>query len=122
MTDYTDPHRSLRLLQRLRELGFTDDDFARLHHSRDRRRATIRAHLRYCLVTTRFRTGGNNARLQQKLEQELARRLADEDPGPGNRSQIPYSVALLPGATQASRSRAPPPSTGTWHRAGRRPA
>ena len=67
-----DPKRSLELLRALSELGFTDEAFARLHHFRvTNQRALISAHRHYCEKTRGFRPGGENDRVQQRLEMVL---------------------------------------------------
>jgi hypothetical protein len=65
----TNPKKSLDLLQRLSEIGFTDEAFARLHHFRLKdRKASIAEHLHYLAKTTTFQDDGENERVQRRLE------------------------------------------------------
>ncbi|MGI9331326.1 MAG: hypothetical protein ACR2QB_11490 [Gammaproteobacteria bacterium] len=73
MTDYSDPKRSVELLKQLRAYGYSDQEFATLHHFGKDNRETIQSHMDYCANVRRFRPGSNNAFLQSKLEQELQR-------------------------------------------------
>ena len=71
-TECTDPKETLRLLDELESLGFTDKHFARLHHFRAKgRKDTIRSQRRYCEKTGYFHPGSNNTRVQQRLAMVL---------------------------------------------------
>ena len=73
---YTDPKRTIELLDELERLGLTDNAFARLHHfwqhpeENPRRHTTIHQHRRYCAMdmADHFQAGRNNARVQHRLE------------------------------------------------------
>ncbi|TBR72120.1 MAG: hypothetical protein EPN64_18935 [Burkholderiaceae bacterium] len=73
MHDYTDPATTLRLLDDLQPLGFSDEAFALLHHFPVPER--IASHRRYCEALweegARFRTQ-NNPLVQRRLEMVLA--------------------------------------------------
>lgn len=73
MNQYTDPARTLHLLQQLEDLGMSDSAFSILHHFS--KPESIARHRDYCqrLVDegARFRTA-NNPRVQRRLEMVLA--------------------------------------------------
>ena len=70
------PKRSVELLNQLETLGFTDEAFALLHHSRVRgRRDTIVSHRSYCEKHSLFQRDGDNERTQRRLEFVLRRYL-----------------------------------------------
>jgi hypothetical protein len=63
------PDRTLELLDRLQALGFPDQAFAHLHHSRARGwRGLISAHRRYCARVGEFQADGDNHRVERRLE------------------------------------------------------
>ncbi|MFO0774502.1 MAG: hypothetical protein U0172_07555 [Nitrospiraceae bacterium] len=61
-----DPRRTIRLLDELESLGFTDEAFAEIHHFE--RGTTIERHRKYCLETGAFQESKANERVQQRLE------------------------------------------------------
>ena len=62
---YTDPQRTINLLQNLRSLGFTDNAFAIIHHKHE----PIDKHFYYCEERkTQFRNGSTNTNVQRRLE------------------------------------------------------
>ncbi len=70
-----DPEKTIEILEELQRKGFGDDEFSRLHHFAKRgRRVTISEHVRYCQSTKKFRHGGNNCILQEKLQKRLSGR------------------------------------------------
>jgi hypothetical protein len=71
-TEWTHPKETLRLLDELESLGFTDEYFARSHHFREKgKRDTMRSQRRYCEKTGYFHPDGNNSRVQQRLSMVL---------------------------------------------------
>ena len=68
--DYTDPKRTVDLLDELQDLGFGDEAFAHLHHWWENgKRETIKHHKGYCeKMKTTFRVDDSNARVQRRLE------------------------------------------------------
>jgi hypothetical protein len=69
MMPATDPKRSIELLRSLRELGFTDAAFSRLHHRRlQGQSVTIDRHINYCEDIGNFHNDGENALVQRRLE------------------------------------------------------
>ena len=63
------PKRSLELLDQLEALGFTDEAFQLLHHSRTRGwRDTIARHRSYCKKVSTFQRDGDAERDQRRLE------------------------------------------------------
>ena len=63
------PKKSLELLQKLMELGFTDVAFTQLHHFRLKdRKALISEHRSYCEKIDSFQDDGENERVQRRLE------------------------------------------------------
>lgn len=63
------PQSTVELLGALTALGFSDEAFAQLHHFRlKRRKASISGHLRYCGKITSFQSGGENERVQRRLD------------------------------------------------------
>ena len=67
-TQYTDPQNTLKLLTALIQAAGSedaaDDVFCLLHHTQGR----LDPHRRYCERVRAFHDGGNNARVQQRLE------------------------------------------------------
>lgn len=64
------PQRTIQLLDQLEALGFTDDDFAIVHHSASGE--TIHGMRVYCEQTTQFQQGGTNEKVRERLEFVLA--------------------------------------------------
>jgi hypothetical protein len=66
--------RTVEVLNKLVNLGMTDDAFAELHHSQipGNYTSTIRSHLRYAAKTKECSDNSANARVQQRLEFVLA--------------------------------------------------
>jgi hypothetical protein len=73
MNDYTDPLRTLALLDELQTLGLSDKAFSIIHHFQ--KPETIASHRNYCEMLSeeggRFRTK-NNPLVQRRLEMLLA--------------------------------------------------
>ena len=73
MTDYTDPARTLALLNELEGVGMSNDAFSILHHFQSPE--TIQSHTSYCRLLSeegsRFRTRSNPL-VQRRLEMVLA--------------------------------------------------
>jgi hypothetical protein len=65
-----DPKETVRLLDELEPLGFTDHAFHALHHFGND--ATIRRHRAYCEDHDSFRADGNNELVQKRLRMVLA--------------------------------------------------
>jgi len=74
---YTDPKRTVELLDELERLGLTDTVFERLHHfwqhpeANPQRHHKIHQHRIYCAMDMgegHFQAGRNNARVQHRLE------------------------------------------------------
>lgn len=65
-----DPQETIRLLDELVTLGFSNEAFQVLHHFCDE--ATIHAHRAYCESHDTFRAGGNNELVQERLRMVLA--------------------------------------------------
>jgi hypothetical protein len=64
-----DPEETIRLLDVLEGLGFTDEAFRLLHHFRlAGRKATIERHRRYCESHETFAVDGNNELVQLRLK------------------------------------------------------
>jgi hypothetical protein len=64
-----DPKRSVWLLDRLVELGYTDEAHAVLRHSSQSGWTDhIAGHRAYCLKIQSFQSEGTNARVQMRLE------------------------------------------------------
>lgn len=69
----TSPQETLRLIEKLEALGFTDSAFALLHHSRVRGwHGTIAGHRQYCAKTGEFQADRENERVQRRLALVLA--------------------------------------------------
>ena len=66
----TSTKRTIELLDELEALGFDDHAFGHLHHFRATRGVyeAIATHRKYLEKTTRFREGGTNEKVQQRLE------------------------------------------------------
>ena len=65
----TDPKRTIELLEQLKQLGFTDRAFAKLHHFRlQGRDDSMAAHTAYCEQHGSFLRGGTNEAVQLRLE------------------------------------------------------
>src|SRR4051812_7710172 len=63
------PNHTLELLASLKTRGFDDVAFSLLHHRRAGGRSdSIAAHVRHCAKTNEFEAGGNNERVQKRLE------------------------------------------------------
>ena len=63
-----DPTETIKLLDELEGLGFTDEAFQTLHHFRTRGgRPTVNDHRRYCSEHIKFASDGNNERVQRRL-------------------------------------------------------
>lgn len=63
------PNHTIDLLKSLRVRGFDDLAFSHIHHWRSIGRTdTIDRHASYCAKTSEFRPGGNNERVQKRLE------------------------------------------------------
>jgi hypothetical protein len=60
-----DPQETIRLLDELVDLGFSNDAFHVLHHFGDD--ATIHAHRVYCEAHESFRANSNNELVQKRL-------------------------------------------------------
>jgi hypothetical protein len=58
-----DPRETIRLLDELEPLGFTDQAFHALHHFRND--ANISSHRAYCEAHNSFRADGNNELVQK---------------------------------------------------------
>ena len=71
MKKCTDPKRSVELLKQLRAYGYSDQEFAQLHHFGSATNQTIQSHIDYCSRVRSFRPGSINSYLQAKLEKEL---------------------------------------------------
>ena len=63
-----DPRDTLKLLDKLSELGFDDEAFWRLHHFRDRKHETINSFRRFCKSIQAFQRDGNNQRVHERLD------------------------------------------------------
>ena len=63
------PKETIRLLEELRSLGFTDDDFRIVHHQRA---ATIRSMTNYCERIGAFRANDANDRVRERLRLVLS--------------------------------------------------
>jgi hypothetical protein len=63
---YTNPKRTIELLEELQRLQFDHSAFKQLHHFGDRE--TINSHLSYCEKTNSFKENDNNARVQHRLK------------------------------------------------------
>ena len=61
----TDPKRTVRLLDELESLGFSDDAFSLIHHFPDEK---IARHRDYCRKVEAFQADGSNERVQRRLE------------------------------------------------------
>jgi hypothetical protein len=83
IVDYTDPERTIDLLDELQKLGFGDEAFAHLHHWWENgRRETIKHHRGYCeKMKTTFRVDDSNALVQRRLE--MVRNKFKESATPG---------------------------------------
>jgi hypothetical protein len=63
------PNHTIELLESLKKRGFDDLAFSHLHHRRAVGRSdSIAAHIKHCAKTTEFESGGNNERVQKRLE------------------------------------------------------
>jgi hypothetical protein len=62
------PQNTIRLLNELTAIGFTDADFQVVHHMPD---VTIARHVAYCEKTSEFRAGSRNMRVQERLRHVL---------------------------------------------------
>jgi hypothetical protein len=75
MMPYTDPKRTVELLDELERLGLADTAFERLHHywqypeANPQRHHKIHQHRTYCanMAEAQFHAGRNNARVQHRL-------------------------------------------------------
>ena len=86
------PQRSIELLDQLEGLGFTNEAFQLLHHSRVRGwRDTIARHRAYCAQVSSFQRDGDAERDQTRLEFVLQRYRAQRLP-PG-RSDVFVALA-----------------------------
>ncbi|SRR5713101_2027034 len=64
-----DPKLTIKYLDELQSLGFTDDAFSKIHHFREKGEShPINPHRAYCEKTDSFQDGGNNERVQIRLE------------------------------------------------------
>jgi hypothetical protein len=63
---FTDGSRSVRLLDELILLGFTNDAFTILHHFNTPQ--TIKTHRDYCAKTKELQLNGTNSLVQRRLE------------------------------------------------------
>jgi len=61
------PKRTLDLLEELRDLGFNDEAFWRLHHFRKRKKEKIASFRAYCEKTSAFVPDGANERVHRRL-------------------------------------------------------
>jgi hypothetical protein len=67
-----DPKESIRLLDVLERLGFTNDAFWRLHHFRiEGRKPTINAHRKYCAGISFFADGSTNGLTNGLVQERL---------------------------------------------------
>jgi hypothetical protein len=65
----TDPRRTIEQLEELKQLGFTDRAFAKLHHFRLRGRDDkIADHAAYCEKQGSLKPGGTNEAVQLRLQ------------------------------------------------------
>lgn len=65
---WDDPEKTVTLLDELEGLGFDDDAFWRVHHSREKgRHETIKRHRAYCNEHKSFRRCGSNSLVQERL-------------------------------------------------------
>jgi len=66
----TDPKHTLKILEKLKVLGFDDKAFALLHHfpATGKRNATIAGFEQWCRETGEFQPEGSNSRVHQRLE------------------------------------------------------
>ena len=71
------PKRTIELLEKLRGLGLSDDEFQILHHQSW---ATIESMIRYCRKTGSFRAGDNNHKVRERLEYILSALERQEHP------------------------------------------
>lgn len=63
------PKQTIAYLDELQALGFTDEAFSKIHHFREKREDhSINTHRSYCEKTDSFQDGGNNERVQIRLE------------------------------------------------------
>jgi hypothetical protein len=63
------PKQTIAYLDELRTLGFTDEAFWIIHHFREKgEHHPINTHKSYCERTDSFQDGGNNDRVQIRLE------------------------------------------------------
>ncbi len=61
--------QTISYLDELQTLGFTDEAFSKIHHFREKgENHPIRTHRSYCEGTDSFQDGGNNERVQIRLE------------------------------------------------------
>ena len=66
------PKLTIASLDELQRLGFTDEAFWRIHHFREKNnKETISGFRSYCETTDSFRNGGNNERVQKRIEMVL---------------------------------------------------
>lgn len=62
----TEPQLTIALLQELQSYGFTDNEFALIHHHHGSTK--IKGHLNYCSNHLRFERNSNNAKVYNRLE------------------------------------------------------
>src|ERR1700677_2945818 len=66
------PRQTLIYLDKLQALGSTEEASARIHHFREKgEKHPISKHRSYCETTDSFQEGGNNERVQIRLEMVL---------------------------------------------------
>src|SRR6266404_5749070 len=76
-----DPRRSIELLDQLEALGFTNDAYRLLHHSRARGwKDSIARHRAYCEKVSSFQRDGDAERDQRRLEFVLRKYVAGAYP------------------------------------------
>ena len=69
--DNQGPGETVKLLEELKAIGYTDQDFRRIHHMEW---ATIAAHLQYCRKVKYFQRSSSNRLVQERLRKELRKR------------------------------------------------
>jgi hypothetical protein len=63
------PKQTIAYLDELLTLGFTDEAFWKIHHFQEKgENHPINTHRTYCEKTDSFQDGGNNERVQMRLE------------------------------------------------------
>jgi hypothetical protein len=87
-----EPRRSIEILDQLEAIGFTNEAYQLLHHSRTRGwKDTISRHRAYCEKVSSFQRDGDAERDQRRLEFVLEKYLAGGYPA--GRSEIFETLA-----------------------------